>query len=147
MNVEQFNELYTPEPFSGCWLWMGAVNRGGYGTWGRDKAHRVSWRLHQGDIPKGLCVLHKCDVRACVNPAHLFIGTIADNNQDAINKGRVVYANGERHGSSKLTVAQVAEIRADRRSQRQIAASYGVTQQNIFAIKQGKTWKCESEAQ
>ena len=102
MTVEQFNERYAPEPYSGCWLWMGAVNQNGYGTWSGDKAHRISWRLHQGEIPKGMCVLHKCDVRVCVNPQHLFIGTIADNNRDAINKGRVVYP-GERHGSAKLT--------------------------------------------
>lgn len=75
-----------------CWLFIGGRNNSGYGSvWYRSEAHgahRVSWKLHRGPIPDGLWVLHKCDVRACCNPAHLWLGTPQDNVQDAIAKGR-----------------------------------------------------------
>jgi HNH endonuclease len=149
MNVEDFSEKYTPEPNTGCWLWTDNVKRDGYGQVrfnGKNmQAHRVSWQLYRGEIPSGMFVCHHCDVKTCVNPDHLFIGDAYANIMDAWRKGRVktptARALGERHGSAKLTAAQVSEIRADRRSQRAIAASYGVTQQNILAIQQGKTWK------
>lgn len=75
----------------GCWLWTGAMQRG-YGTMCLAKrffgAHRVSYELHNGPIPDGLHVLHKCDVRACVNPDHLFAGDRKANMQDMLSKGR-----------------------------------------------------------
>lgn len=77
-----------------CSLWAGALGPNGYGRIGfRGKvvnAHRVSWVLYRGEIPRGLCVLHRCDVRACVNPDHLFLGTVNDNNLDRELKGRGV---------------------------------------------------------
>jgi hypothetical protein len=81
-------------PFSGCWIWMGALrNDGGYGTvWAGKKSwrtHRLAFTLAHGKIPDGLLVCHKCDVRSCVNPDHLFIGTNVDNFHDAILKGRL----------------------------------------------------------
>ena len=102
----------------GCWTWLGACNRTGYGMIGRDYtnalAHRVSWELHYGAIGD-LCVLHKCDNPPCVNPHHLFLGTRADNTADMIAKGRrrqgVVYP-GPANSSAKFTMAQVREIRA-----------------------------------
>lgn len=90
---ERFNSRHIPVPESGCWLWEGAVDRYGYGkirdNCHRVQAHRVSWILHNGPIPEGLCVLHKCDVPGCVNPDHLFLGTNKDNTQDALKKGRL----------------------------------------------------------
>jgi hypothetical protein len=81
-----------PVTESGCWIWIGHDNPGGYGAVrvGRKmlKAHRVAWMVHRGPIPKGMCVLHKCDVRPCINPDHLFLGTYADNSRDMIAKGR-----------------------------------------------------------
>lgn len=74
-----------------CWLWTGCIDAFGYGRMnalGEDRAHRVAYRLFVTDIPKGLHVLHKCDVRKCVNPTHLFLGTQADNNRDMFSKGR-----------------------------------------------------------
>lgn len=78
----------------GCWIWKGAKAGNGYGSIFKDgrpeMAHRVSWILHFGSIPEGMYVLHSCDVPACVNPAHLFIGSQSENLKDAVAKGRVV---------------------------------------------------------
>jgi hypothetical protein len=100
---ERFEAKWTPEPNSGCWLWVARVNGKGYGTIslgrdgdGEEMAHRVSWMLYRGPIPAGLHVLHKCDVRACVNPNHLFVGTNADNMADRNAKGRQSGPRGPR---------------------------------------------------
>ena len=78
-----------------CWLWTAFTKENGYGQFGRAKhdgvyAHRFSYELHVGPVPEGLCVLHKCDVRSCVRPDHLFLGTERDNAHDRDTKGRMV---------------------------------------------------------
>lgn len=81
-------------PFSGCWVWMGALQGKGYANTdtfrNTKRGHRVTYELRNGPIPNGLMVLHRCDVRCCVNPDHLFVGTARDNILDAISKGRAV---------------------------------------------------------
>jgi hypothetical protein len=80
-----------PIPECGCLIWNRS-NRNGYGLLNfkgkATSAHRVSWIVHYGPIPEGLCVLHKCDTPACINPHHLFLGTHQDNMSDCIKKGR-----------------------------------------------------------
>jgi hypothetical protein len=82
----------TPVPECDCWIWTGCLTTGGYGHGkinGRQEgAHRISWMAYNGHIGDGLHVLHKCDVPACVNPDHLFLGTAKDNVNDMILKGR-----------------------------------------------------------
>lgn len=99
---ERFDAKWIPEPNSGCWLWLGALFVSGYGWFQRGhrkqpgaRANRISWELHRGPIPDGLCVLHRCDNPSCVNPDHLFIGTQLDNIADRDRKGR--QARGVRH--------------------------------------------------
>lgn len=90
--IDRFEAKVERCPMSGCWLWTDAPNGSGYGrifTGGRDvMAHRVSYEMHCGSIPDGLQVLHRCDTPACVNPAHLFLGTHDDNMADMKRKGR-----------------------------------------------------------
>lgn len=94
--VERLMRYVSPEPMSGCWLWTGGLHgngkSSGYGSFGLGgkpvKAHRASFMLLKGPIPKGMSVCHKCDVRSCVNPDHLFLGTQRDNVLDMHKKGR-----------------------------------------------------------
>ena len=126
-----------------CWRWTGRLSSAGYGRVGRRResryAHRVSWELHHGPVPQGLSVCHRCDNTQCVNPSHLFLGTQADNIADMVSKGR--NALGERNGQAKLTESEVVTIQAiTKRTQRSIAADYGVSRSLISLIRSGKRW-------
>lgn len=105
-----------------CWIWTAAIRgKSGYGCLKyRNKiidAHRVSWMIHYGEIPKGLCVCHHCDNRKCVNPNHLFLGSHKDNMQDCSLKGRIVIPNGNKFKNghfafnSSITKQRADEIR------------------------------------
>lgn len=149
---EKLRDGYVPEPFSGCWLWMGVVTKDGYGQLvplmregprTSIKAHRLSYELHKGRIPPGLKVLHSCDTPCCVNPAHLRVGTDKDNKLDAIRKNR--HARGETNGHSKLTTQQVLDIRAahssGRFNQSAAARHYGINSSVVCEIVHRKVWK------
>src|SRR5437899_3345664 len=96
--IGRFWRMVDQRSRSECWPWLGHTNRKGYGRIyggigqdnGVQSAHRVSYRIHYGAIPGKLWVLHRCDNPPCVNPAHLFIGTVADNVRDMMAKGRHV---------------------------------------------------------
>jgi hypothetical protein len=139
--IERFEGFYIPEPNSGCWLWTGALFGSGYGAFKRQHAHRFSWEMHYGPIPEGLLACHKCDVRCCVNPEHLFIGTYSDNANDMVRKGRGNPARGERARTARLTEEQVEAIRLDPRRLRIIGEEYGVDRSYIWKIKRAWHWK------
>lgn len=125
----------------GCWIWTAYKTPLGYGAFclaGKILSHRLSWEYANGPIPVGMFVLHKCDVRSCVNPEHLFLGTQKDNMADRNAKGR--YAKGETHKQTKLTNADVLAIRADTRTSRVVAREYSVSHQNINHIRSRKGW-------
>ena len=147
--AEKFWAMVEPIPFAGCWLWMGGYSSQGYGVYAlhgkQYLAHRLAHQLTTGIPPDGLCVCHRCDVRECINPQHLFLGTIADNINDMWAKGRgaPTGARGERAARSKLTSADVLAVReklANGVSLVDIAREFGVTRRNIAHIKLGKTW-------
>lgn len=130
----------------GCWIWVGASNGRGYGSFGLNGktlgAHRAAYLLYVGHIPEGLDVCHRCDNRLCVNPEHLFLGTNHENVIDRHNKGRskMPCNKGSRNGMAKLLEQQIAEIRADKRLHREIAADYGIARATVGDIKAGRRW-------
>ena len=132
----------------GCLLWM-KCRWEGYGEVGFRgrvwKTHRVAWVLSNGEIPKGMCVLHTCDNPPCVNPRHLFLGTKADNNKDRERKGRGVYSRGEECSWAKLTWKKVRRIRkvyaAGKAGQLQLAKTYGVDPKAIWQVIHNRSWK------
>jgi hypothetical protein len=144
---DRFEDKIAKCPMSGCWLWTGGAHPNGYGgtSGGKELAHRASWRLFRGPIPKGLHVLHRCDVRLCVNPAHLFLGTQADNLRDCREKGRARFpgVRGERNTRSRLTAESVKSIRelaAIGTRQVALAREFGVTRNAIAHVVSRKTW-------
>jgi len=146
--MERFMDKVSPDPNTGCWLWKGGLYPAGYGRLliGANRtrhAHRVSWILFQGEIPTGYLVCHKCDIRNCVNPDHLFLGTPAENTRDMVQKNRHHF--GEKHYRAKLTASQVSEIRklfTSGTPPKELAAAFGVTTRHIKNIGRGNTWKC-----
>lgn len=144
-----------------CWLWTGSIDNLGYGRIrGWTKAHRASWQIHFGPIPAGLNVCHSCDVRHCVRPDHLWLGTQKENVHDMIRKGRDNRATGDRNGSrthienmprgekntkAKLTTPEVLEIRRlyleDNLSQEKIGKMFNVSQNRVSMIVLRKHWK------
>lgn len=148
--LETFDDWWVEDEKTGCWEWVRSRNASGYGQVRRDGkpalAHRVSWERKNGPITDGLWVLHRCDNPACVNPDHLFLGTVRDNNADMVRKGRHRGADGagERGRRAKLNWDQVNEIRrryaAGGISQRALGVEYGVIQATIKSIVLGHTW-------
>jgi len=139
-----FADRMTVNPETGCHEWQRYISQNGYGTVKHKRkqwpAHRFMWAHKNGPIPDGMVVCHKCDNRRCINPDHLFLGTTQDNVDDKMSKGRFKPLAGEKNGSSKLTHKDVLNILNDTRSQRAIAADYGVGQSNVSLIKQRKAW-------
>lgn len=149
-------------PFCGCRIWFGPSVPRGYGVIsvnGRQTyAHRAAWLDVNGTIPIGMFVLHSCDIPACVNVNHLFLGTAKDNSLDMVKKGRGNYINrakgkdhfmssggykGEDHPRRKLYQSDVDLIRQSYLSgstQTELAIRFGVSQSQISSITRGKSW-------
>jgi hypothetical protein len=127
-----------------CWMWTGAIGGNGYGSIKHEgktvRAHRVSHELHIGPIPEGMMVCHRCDVRACVNPAHFFLGTNLDNMRDMYSKGRRPAPAGERNGRAKLTNEQVALILADKRPSEKLGPLFNVSGSQVRNIRRSVCW-------
>lgn len=131
-----------------CWNFLAAFTRDGYGQLGIDgsmrRAHRISWILKHGKIPKGKYVLHTCDNRKCVNPKHLFIGNQKDNMVDMMNKGRNADTSGENNGRHRLDKNAIKVIKIlykDGMSQKDIANKFYVGRSTISHLLVGDTWK------
>lgn len=144
----RFEKKYIPEPNSGCWIWIGAIN-------GRDErasfyfdgkviyGHRASYLMFRGPIRDGEQVLHSCDLPSCVNPDHLWLGSIFDNMQDMEKKGRGVYPRlrGAQCSWKKLSDEQVAEIKTGVLSNIEYAEKFGIHKVYVSGIKSGKYYK------
>lgn len=131
-----------------CWEWESGVDKDGYGKfqfrenpW---RAHRVSWTIYNGEIPEGMYVCHKCDNPTCVRPSHLWLGTDADNIHDMDEKGRRTPQSGEQNNASRLTKAQVIEIRELYANtdmfQWEIAEKFGVSRELVGQIVRRDIW-------
>lgn len=138
----KFNESWMPEPNSGCWLWCGVFNcPRGYGAFmhngKRELAHRTSWRIHFGEIPKDMWVLHRCDTPSCVNPNHLFLGNRSDNMKDAYKKSRLktVFKKGIKSPSSKVSDVGITYIRSSDKKSMELAKMFGVHWKTIYKIR------------
>ena len=135
-----------------CWPWTaatvqgyGVINAGGHKS-RMLRAPRVSWEIHHGPIPRGLCVCHRCDNPSCVNPAHLFLGTRLANARDRSAKGRdpdskTTRRVGETNGRAILTEDDVREIRRKTEPIKVQAARFGVCQGTIEAIRGRRLWR------
>ena len=143
---EDFYRHYIVNPATGCWEWQLTPNTKGYGTFTletkRIMAHRYSYTIHKGPIPDGLLVCHSCDVRHCVNPEHLWLGTAQANSSDMQRKGRSVggTAKGEKHGMSRLTAEKAMEIYTSGESTNGLAKRFGVSRQTVYLIKNKRAW-------
>lgn len=132
-----------------CWLWTGCKSAFGHGQIGAGahepntpkrllQTHRVAWELVNGPIPDGMFVLHRCDVPNCVRPDHLFLGTKADNSADMISKSR--QKKGRDLPQTKLSAADVANIRESVEPQRVLADRYGVSRSTISYARTRRNW-------
>jgi hypothetical protein len=154
---ERFWEKVAKRGPNECWLWTAYISTTGYGgIHGRRvngesrmvSAHRLAWEITNGPIEDGLHCLHRCDVRACCNPAHLFLGTNEDNVADRDLKGRVSKTHqwktrGESNGNSKLTEADIIRIRSlhGTMTLEEIGAPYGIGRGMVWAIIHRRIWR------
>lgn len=137
---------------AGCWLWQKTCHKNGYGSFALGAghnvlAHRGAYEAFVGPIPVGMRVCHRCDVRRCVNPDHLFLGTQSENIRDAVAKGRIdrtTRVRGSAHPSSKLSEEDVPAILRRLRAgetKASLARAFGVSDTIIRLIERGQLWK------
>ena len=160
--TEKTRSRFYSQPITvkgGCWVWLGAKNKAGYGLFnasdGRPArcvlAHRAAWELHFASIPTRLCVCHHCDTPACVRPSHLFLGTQAENMRDSARKGRhprnktKYLPEGKDHHfyrrGHKLTRQEALSIRRSAKTNKELAAEYSVDPSLISRIRSKQVWK------
>ena len=150
----RIGDRYQVSASGGCWIWSGGINNRNYGYFvvqrGRSRAvvlaHRASYQAHIGSIPAGKFVCHACDNTLCINPAHLFCGTPAENTADMMRKGRHKLRppppmRGEKNPKAKLSEDRVAAIRSSREPAKLLAAMHGVHWTTIYAIRRRALWR------
>lgn len=131
-----------------CWPWTGLLGTSGYGSYrslggSMRAASREAYEMTHGPLPGDMVVCHSCDDRRCVNPKHLWAGTVAQNNRDRDAKGRQVAPRGEKHRRATITEDMVREIRAMRaanRSYDEIRVKFGVSKSVVYLVSTGRTW-------
>ena len=143
--LERFEAKYIPEPNSGCWIWLSHLDKKGYGQFylpprNMVRAHTAAWELYRGSR-KELCVLHSCDVRCCVNPDHLRLGTHQENMNDRERRKRREPPQGVKNGRATISEETVRAIRNDKRSPRLMVRDYGVPYSTLQKIRNRQTWR------
>ncbi len=145
---EYIRKRTTIDPKSGCWVWNKSLDPYGYGRMYQAVsntkrkclfAHRITYKLFNGEFDEKLFVLHSCDNPPCCNPDHLFLGTNEENTADRHRKKRS--AKGEGHGMVKLTEDDVRAIRKSSKTQKQLGDQYGVAEGTIAHIIHRRSWK------
>jgi len=145
---ERFMAKVSPEPMSGCWLWEGSTYTKGYGTFWFGKlwaAHRLAYTWWRGEIPSNAMVCHSCDTPACVNPAHLWLGSHRANMADRNRKNRQWRPAGERAPKAKLandTVRVIRQRAARGESDRALASEYGLHVKSMRRVIRGQVYQC-----
>jgi hypothetical protein len=144
-NIHFWPKVVIGEP-NACWIWTGCIGTRGYGKASIDKktklAHRVSYELTHGQIPKNKQINHTCDVRACVNPAHLYPGSSKQNTKDMIDRDRGnLFQSGAQHHAAKLTSDDVISIRASKETPKELAVKFGIIEDSITRILRRERWK------
>ena len=135
MNLEsKFWNKGNKKTETDCWEWTAGLDKDGYGSFRGGKPHRVSFEIyHKRKILTGMCILHNCDNRRCVNPNHLREGTHKENMEDKLKRSRC---------SSKLTKEQVIQIRNYKgiKAYKEIAEEFGITDDTVYLVMNKKTW-------
>lgn len=148
--IERLEEKYVEDDDTNCWEWTAATNKSGYGRIRIDDvlryAHRVSYRIHVGDLDDGAQVNHRCHNPRCINPDHLYSGTQKDNIEDAIEQGEFLESKprAQDNPNTVLTEEQVREIRQLYRetdhTQRSLASKFDVSKGAIQDVLERKSW-------
>jgi len=133
---------FIPGGQKDCWEWVGKKDKDGYGCTNYKtrnlRAHRAAWMVNKGAIPKGICVCHSCDNPSCVNPSHLFLGTVAENNRDRDMKGRMGRGNSRFY---KDDVIKMRSLHLEGESYSEIGRIFGTSATTVRRVVLKITWK------